>query len=224
MQSTEKKLTERESLDLITSMINKAKNSFHDTGIGAIMWGIVVAISALVKLAEIHFDFRLPFDIFLLTFIAIIPQIFISMKEKKERQVRSHDDVVMDYLWASFGICILLLSHFTNNVEAGLKEMNKSYEAIAGQRPAFHFYEYGLALFLMLYGLPTFVTGAIMKFKPMIYGGIFCWVCCVAVIYTPVKVDLLLTALSAIVAWLIPGIILQKHYRKAKRQRALLNV
>ncbi|MBK7348122.1 MAG: hypothetical protein IPI98_14760 [Chitinophagaceae bacterium] len=72
-------------------------------------------------------------------------------------------------------------------------------------------------LFLILYGLPTFVTGAACRFKPMLWGGIICWVCAIITAYTPVKIDLLLTAFSAIVAWFIPGLIMEKVYRLAKR-------
>ncbi len=56
MSLTEKQLTEKESLDLIAKMISKAKDSYHDTGIGAIMWGALIAVCSLVKLSEIHFD------------------------------------------------------------------------------------------------------------------------------------------------------------------------
>ena len=38
----DKKLSEQESLSLITQMINKAKNSYHDTGMGAMLWGAVI--------------------------------------------------------------------------------------------------------------------------------------------------------------------------------------
>src|SRR5829696_8817636 len=99
----EKKLTEQESLHLITMMINKAKDSYHDTGIGAMMWGAIIALCSLVRLSELHFGFRLPFDIYLLTLVAIIPQIFITIKEKKERKVKSYDDAFIDYLWLGFG-------------------------------------------------------------------------------------------------------------------------
>src|SRR4030095_11486347 len=85
-----KNLTERESLDLITQMINRAKNSFHDTGIGAMMWGAVIAICSLVRLSELHFGYRLPFDIYLLTVAAIVLQIFITIKEKKKRRGKSY--------------------------------------------------------------------------------------------------------------------------------------
>jgi len=86
MENQERTLTEKESLALITQMINKAKDSFYDTGLSSILWGCVIAFCSLEKLAEIQFGYRLPFDIYLLTFVAIIPQIFISLQEKKYKK------------------------------------------------------------------------------------------------------------------------------------------
>ena len=90
--SQENQLTEKESLELITRMINKAKDACHDTGITAIMWGLVIIICSLVRVAELHFGFRLPFDIYILTYIAIIPQIYFSVQEKKRKKARTYDD------------------------------------------------------------------------------------------------------------------------------------
>jgi hypothetical protein len=227
MEAQEKKLSEKESLDLITTMIHKAKDSYHDTGIGVIMWGAVVTICSLVKLSEIQFSFRLPFDIYLLTLAAVIPQIFITIKEKKERRVKSYDDVYMDYLWLGFGICIFLLILIINNIFAGLGPMIQDYKELSKGRTDwidFRFSEFVAPLFLLLYGFPTFVTGAACKFKPMLWGGLCCWVCSVIAIYTPIKIDLLLTAASATMAWLIPGILMEKEYRIYKKEQALANV
>ena len=220
----EKKLSERESLQLITQMINKAKNSYHATGIGAMMWGAVVAVCALVKLSEIHFDYRLPFDIYLLTLVAIIPQVFITIKEKKEQKVKSYDDVYMDYLWLGFGITIFLLIHVVNNVFEVWGPVASEYKLLTGNPSAFHFSEFITPLFLILYGMPTFVTGAACKFKPMLWGGLLCWVCSVITVYTNVKIDLLLTAVSAFFAWFIPGILMEKEYQKAKKEFLAANV
>jgi hypothetical protein len=220
----EKKLTERESLELIAQMINRAKNSYHDTGIGAMMWGAVITICSLVRLSELHFNYRLPFDIYLLTFAAIIPQIFITIKEKKERRVKSYDDAFLDYLWLGFGISIFLLILICNNIFSEWGAWTNEYKPAAGSGNSYGFYEFVAPLFLMLYGMPTFVTGAAFKFKPMLWGGMFCWVCSIATIYTSIKIDLSLTALSAIVAWFIPGILMEREYQKAKKEQASLNV
>jgi hypothetical protein len=93
MSESEKHLTEKESLDLITQMINKAKESYYDTGVSAIMWGALITFCSLEKLAELQFSYQLPFDIFLVTLAAIIPQIIISKKENRERKVKSYDDI-----------------------------------------------------------------------------------------------------------------------------------
>jgi uncharacterized protein with PQ loop repeat len=227
MSQQEKQLTEKESLDLITMMINKAKESYYDTGLSAIMWGAIIAICSLEKLAELQFGYRLPFDIYLLTIIAVIPQIFIIRKEKKERKVKSYDEVYMDYVWLGFGICIFLMIFIINNIAADLDPVIKQYNELAKGRTDwtdFKFAEFVLPLFLLLYGLPTFVTGAACKFKPMLWGGIFCWICCIVTIYTTIKIDLLLTAASAIMAWLIPGILIEKEYRIYKKQQAAADV
>ena len=217
-------MTEKESLELIASMINKAKDSYHDTGIGAIMWGSIIAICSLVKLSEIQFGYRLPFDIYLLTIIAVIPQIFITIKEKKERKVKSYDDAYMDYIWLGFGICIFLMIFIINSIFSVWGPVAEEYRELTGHTSPFSFREFIAPLFLLLYGLPTFITGAACKFKPMLWGGIFCWTCCIITIYTTIKIDLLLTAASAIMAWLIPGILMEREYRIYKKEQASLHV
>lgn len=224
MNTTDNQFTEKESLALITAMINKAKESCHQTGISSIMWGLVVAICSLTKFAEIQFNFRLPFDIYLLTVIAVIPQIFFSIKERREKKVITWEDGFVNYVWLAFGISIFLLILITNFIGYNLQPVLEKYESLAGSPSPFRFYEYISPLFLMLYGIPTFITGAGTKFRPMILGGIFCWVASVITIFTPGKTDLLLTALAAILAWLIPGIILERDYRKAKKKLEEKNV
>ena len=208
-----KLLSEKESLALITQMINKAKDSYHSTGMGAMMWGAVITICSLVRLAEFHFGFRLPFDIYLLTLVAIIPQVLITIKEKKSQKVKSYDDPFMDYLWLGFGICIFLLIHTINLLSSDLEPITDEVKK-SGIASSFHLYEYIAPFFLILYGLPTFVTGAACKFKPMLWGGLLCWACCIITVYTSVKIDLLLTAFSALMAWFIPGMIMEKEYRE----------
>ena len=224
MTQQEKQLTEKESLALITQMINKAKDSYHDTGIGAMMWGAIIAICSMVKLSEIHFEYRLPFDVYLLTIVAIIPQIFLTIREKKERKVKTYDDAYMDYIWLGFGICIFLLIFITNAVFRIWGPVAIEYRELTGHLSPFSFSEFISPLFLLLYGLPTFITGASCKFKPMLWGGIFCWICCLITVFTTIKIDLLLTAASAIMAWLIPGILMEKEYKVYKMEQASINV
>ena len=188
------------------------------------MWGTVIAVCSLVRLSEIHFEYRLPFDIYLLTFIAVVPQIYFTIKEKKARKVKTYGDAFTDYLWTAFGICIFLMVYITGNLNTEWSPVAKEYKQLTGHSASFSVYEFSAPFFLLLYGLPTFVTGTSMRFKPMFFGGLFCWVCSIVTVHTTIKIDLILMALSAVFAWLIPGIIMEKDYRKAKQGLAQANV
>jgi len=212
----EQTFNEKESLKLINEMIGKAKNSCHDKGIGPILWGSVITICSLVTFFRIQYNFKLPFDIWLLTLLAVIPQIILSVKEKRERKVKNYNDDAMDYVWMCFGIAIFLLIHINTHLIDALNEVFIDQKTVGGKLHDFNFSSYSTSMFLLLYGMPTIISGGIMKFRPMLFGGILCWVCCVITVYTNIKIDLLLTALSAIGAWLIPGIILWLRYKKGK--------
>ncbi len=220
----DKELSYQESLQLINTMINKAKDSYHDTGIGAMLWGAVIATCSLVRFAEIYFDFRLPFDIYLLTLAALVPQIFITIRERRERKVRSYDDRFNNFVWLAFGISIFLLIHVINLAFDSWAPVAGEYKTLTGNNPAFRLSEFIAPLFLILYGLPTFITGASFRFRPMLWGGLFCWACSIITVYTDFKIDLLLTALSAIMAWFIPGLLMKKEYTQTKKKEALAHV
>ena len=214
MAAEEKTMSEKESLELITTMINKAKNSYHEKGIGPILWGSIITICSLVTFFRLQYNFELPFDIWLLTLIALIPQLFFSIRDRKKRKTKSYNDDAMDYVWFSFGIAIFLLIHINMNLVGVLNTVFADYRNLGGKAPDFNYFNYSSAMMLLLYGIPTVVTGGIMKFKPMLYGGILCWICCVVSVYTDLKIDMLLTALAAIFAWLVPGIVLWRRYKK----------
>ena len=190
----EKPFSGQESLQLITEMINQAKNSFVDSGVGPLSWGVLVTFCSLFTFAQMQFNFSIHFDIWILTFLAFIPQVYFSYREKKSRQFVSHDEQAMIYTWRAFAIVMFLLIHYTTFIHP------------TDSNP----------LFLLVYGIPTYITGGIKNFKPMTAGGIICWVCCIIAVYTSFKIDMLLIAVSAASAWLIPGIILRRKYLKLK--------
>lgn len=190
----EKELTQQESLRLINEMIGKAKKSYVTKGIASMVWGVLIVLFSLLTWAQLQYKFVLGFDVWLLVFVAVIAQIYFSVKEKKQKQFTGHDELTMRYLWSTFGICIFILSFY--NSKFGGDETT--------------------TLYMMLYGIPTFITGGIFKFKPMIFGGLICWALSVLSIFTPLKTDMLFMAACGLFAWLIPGIILWNKYQKQK--------
>lgn len=215
----EKKMSEQESLALITKMIHTAKNSFVDTGIGPILWGTVISICALVQTAQIHYDFIFPFDIWLLALVAILPQIWISIQENKERKARSWTDQIITYVWMTFGIGVFITNFISSTYAQQIGPVLQEYSRLTGKSTSLYFWNYGTSYLLFLYGVPTVITAAAHRFRLMLVGGILCWVCSIIGVYTPIKIDFLMMAACAIASWLIPGIVLRKKYllqRKSK--------
>jgi len=190
----EKMLTEKESLALIATMISKAKNSYIESGIGPLCWGILITFCSLMTYARVTFHFDIGFDIWLLSLFALVPQIFFTWRSKKQKNFTSHDEIMMNYVWVTFVICMFLLSFYHSKVHT----------------------TNSLGLYMMLFGVPTFITGGIRKFRPMIIGGIICWICSIASYYIGFPNGMLLMALSSAAAWLLPGIILRRRYLKLK--------
>jgi len=111
--SNEKQLSEKESLQLITDMIQKVKSSYHDKGIGPLLWGTVVAIASFVSYLQMAFNFVLPFDIWWIVLGAIIPQIILVNQDRKTQKIKRHEDEALNAVWMVYAITIFGLSFFS---------------------------------------------------------------------------------------------------------------
>jgi hypothetical protein len=190
------KLTNNESLKLITEMIGKAKSSYHSNGKSSILWGIIIFVCSMVDFLKIQFKFKIGFDIWWLMFVALVPQFYMIFKNRKSKNFVSYEETTMSFIWCAFAASVIMLMFYDAHYNAPHTE----------------------SLFLMLFGLPTFITGGMFRFKPMIAGGIICWILFAVSLYTGFKINLLLMALAALSAWLIPGIILLKKCKKEAQQ------
>ena len=217
----EKKLTEQESLALISTMIQRARGSYHDTGVSLLLWGNVVFLASIVSYFQKAYDFSIGFDVWLILPIAIVPQIVISIKERKNKQFKSHTDLAINAVWLVYSFTIFGLVAYSNIIPAAttaiLKQegwqMMKHYtaaqkpdEVLTPVVPSLY------SLFMLLYALPTLVTGLVKKFTPMIAGACLAYVLFIVSCFTASKYDMLLGAVVALVCWLIPGVILRKRY------------
>lgn len=223
--SQEKQLTEKESLQLITEMIQKAKAShFHENGTSAILWGSVIGFCGLFTFFQMHYDWKIGFDVWLLTLVAIVPQVFISIQERKRRVVKSDKSMAIDAIWAVYGISIFALIFYLNVIGKQtdrllVGEGKEVFIKDAATGTVEHLIpfvpSYG-SLLLMLYAIPTLATGIASKFRPMIIGGIICYALFAVSCYTDRKYDFLMNGIAGILNWLIPGLILRSRYLKGK--------
>jgi hypothetical protein len=192
----EESLSEIESMRLINEMISKAKSSYITTGAASLVWGALIVFCSLLTWLQIHLNYFFVVDVWLLTIVAVIFQVYFSVKESKQRNFVAHDETINTYVWSAFGICIFLLSFYSS-------KFGNNGQSIS-------------SLFMLLYGIPTFITGGVYKFKPMIAGGIICWALSIISMFTDTEIDMLLMAASGLFAWLIPGIILWRKYQKKR--------
>jgi len=186
------KLTPLDSLQIIEEMINKAKNNFAENGFLYLLWGWVIFVCAIVHFILIKINFLVhPESVWALTWLTIIFQIFYLSKNKNKEKVKNYTDDIVGFIWMSFGICMGLTAFILAKADC-----------------CFLLY----SLFMMLYGIPTFLAGAVMQFKPLKIGGICCWVLSIVSTFISFQNVLLLFALAVVIAWIIPGYLLRKKY------------
>lgn len=222
MLDNDKPMNEQESLALISEMIGKAKASFHENGSSAILWGSVIGLAGLVSFAQKIGNFSIGFDIWLLVMAAIIPQVIISVKESRRRKVIGYDTHMLDAVWTVYWISLVALLFYINIVPgisdkffiAGGKQLLvKNIDS--GAIENFHlFIPSSASIYIILFAIPTLVTGMGRRFKPMLWGGVACYLFFVISCFTASKWDPLLMGLAGIFNWLIPGLILRKRYLK----------
>jgi hypothetical protein len=194
MNPEEINMTEAESMQLISSMINRAKNRFNETGFLYLLWGWVVLICCITQfVAAYFFNYVSAYHIWFLTWIVLIYQVFFLRKKRKFRKVRTYTDDINQFVWITFFICGMLLVFILMQF--------KTYEVI---NPAV----------LVMYGMPIFLSGIILKFRPLLIGGIFCWVFAAASPFINTEFQLLLIAGSIISGWIIPGYLLKQKFKK----------
>jgi hypothetical protein len=74
------------------------------------------------------------------------------------------------------------------------------------------------SVYLIFYSIPTFSIGIGRRFRPMLVGGIACWILAILSTLTPPPYQMLCLTAGAQFAWFIPGLMLRKCYLKAKKQ------
>lgn len=221
----EKKMSEQESLELITSMINKAKGQYHESGTGPILWGTVVGIAGLTSFAERYWNFRLGCDIWWIVLLAFIPQIVISIREGRQKKAVAYSEAYLNSIWLVFGVSVFMLTFYFNVIPGASEHLmaaeNESLwikDLRTGElRQARPFVLSAQSLLLLLYAMPTLATGVAQKFRPMVIAGVLCYGFFIASCFLPNTYDLLLNGIAGICNWLIPGLILRNRYKTGKR-------
>lgn len=181
-----------ESMEIISNMINKAKNKLADDGFLLIFWGWLVTITALthyvfLKLnmynGEILWAILMPLG-------GIFSAIYGS-KQNKKKTVKTYIDSYLSYLWGAFGIALFLT--IVSGSQFGIKP---TYFCL-----------------MILYGFATFVSGGLLGFKPLIFGSLVSFLCAIIAIFLNDTDQLLIISIALLGSYIIPGHLLRIKYK-----------
>jgi len=187
----------KQSLLLIESMINRAKDKFAEDGSMYLLWGWVVFVCSLTQFVLMHF-FKYPYHyvVWFASWIIVIYQLVYIRKKIRRRRVRTYTGYILGYVWLTFVIVIFLLAFLIGRLTEG------------------DYYMHISPILLTIYGIPIFLSGIILRFKPLVIGGIGCWILSiVAMLIENYDYQFLLIPLAMIIAWIIPGYLLRAKYK-----------
>ncbi|MFT4154168.1 hypothetical protein [Parafilimonas sp.] len=188
----EKQLSGEESFKLINRMIHEAKGYFYESGLGGIIYGVSIFICCLLASLFESQIIRFPFHpLFLLTPVFFI-QGWVQYKEEKKKKAKIFTDEAIDYVWV--GYFLTTFAALCGNF------VNAGYIIIT--------------IILFLTAFACFITGMLAKFRYQVVCGLMCMLIAIASFFVQNANIYLLMAATAIIVWLIPGLILRAHFRK----------
>ena len=190
------------NIKIIEDMMYSARKEVKDNGAYFLLWGWLVFIAAMGQMIihwlgygqnVISLGSNVKVEIDGITWLILMPlggilSVLISRKQQKEEKVKTWFDDVMKYLWIAFGAVLFIILFAMNYLNVNL-----------------------FPILIALYGLGLFVTGGTLKFRPLIIGGIVCWVLAMVSLFVSNEYATLCLALSVLIGYIIPGYILKRQ-------------
>lgn len=189
----EEQFSPEDSLQLIQSMIDKAKNTVADNSFYFLLWGWLVFIASLVQFVMkviLHSPYH--YLAWCLMFVGLVASTWYGYNEHRQKRVRTYVGELLNYLWIGILMSYVLIGFIF---------------ARTGWENCSPFY-------MLLYALGNFVSGRALKFAPLVWGAIACWVLAVIATFTSFNTNILLGALAILCSNIIPGFLLKKKFRK----------
>lgn len=195
-------LTERQSLDLIQTMIRQAQGRFSQDGSHYLMWGWLVLIASLTNYLLLKAGYAEYGSLaWLLMPLGGMGAWLLSRREARQSRPRTYVDRVMSYLWGGVGIT-LFLTFFLLNTHIGSSD---------NAPPVWNLSTYPVVL--LLYGLGLFTSGGLLRIPALIAGAVVCWLLAIVSNFQPFDNQLLCLAGAMLAGYIVPGFILRARFR-----------
>lgn len=193
MRNNDRDITPEESLKLITSMIETTKHTISDTSHFYLLWGWAVIIGCLLQFyLKVIANYPHHYYAWFVTVVAAVVHIFFIVRHGKREVVRTFISDANSYLWTSLGMSFIVLAFVFAKFG----------------------WQYSFPIYILLYGIGTYVSGCFLKFRPFIIGGICCYIIAAITPYLQYDFQILITAFAILISYVIPGHLLRSSYRK----------
>ncbi len=185
--NSEQKLSSEESLAIITEMIATARGSIKGSSFYFILWGIVISLANFAHFYLMEFtDFHSPFWVWLVTIPAWIGSMWYGIRKGRSANASTYSGSLIMWTWLAFTFTILII-------------------IFSGK-----FFMILPSLIMIVAAIPTFLTGLIIKFKPLIIGGSLFWILGPIGLMLDSPAAMVISGIAMIVGYLIPGILLNR--------------
>lgn len=187
---TEENFSPEKSLQLIQSMIGKTREDMSANAIYFLVWGWLAFVACVGQFILKHiYGHPRHYLVWLVVFIGIAFSIYNSSREQKRRKAKTYISESIGHLWMGMGISFFVLSIILTKIGWY-------------NQPAFPF-------FILLYGLGTFVSGSIIRFRPLVIGGVMAFGMAVGATYAAYDYQMLFGAAAILVSYIIPAYLLR---------------
>ena|SRR5688572_16731857 len=188
METENQILTTQQSLDIITKMIRQAHGNVKRNSVYLILWGVVIALANIGMFSLMWLNYPRPYLVWLIAIPAWILTIYFSYRSSKNARATSHLDRVNSFLWFSYGLIIFTIVAFGYKINFQLNPV-----------------------ILLISAVPAFVSGIIIKFRPLAIGGILFWIFGIVCFLVEGPWQYLIGAIAVTTGHLIPGLMLRNN-------------
>jgi hypothetical protein len=191
----EKELSPQESISIISSMIEKTRHSFSDSSHYFLLWGYAAFIGCIGQYVLMFQGYEKHYMAWWVTVVALVVHIYFIIRDTRRERVSTYVSEANGYLWMGLGFSFMVLAVIFSNIG----------------------WQYCLPFYVLFYALGTFVSGNMIKFRPMIIGGALSFVISAVCAFASYDYQLLLAGLSLLTSYIIPGHLLRAQYQKQIR-------
>ena len=154
MENEEKMMSGEESLRIITEMINRTKVNIRQGSFHLLFWGWLIFGCSMSEYFLYKFsNFTHPYYVWFFVVPGVVVSMVYGFTTGRKSKVSTYGGKL--YMWTWIGFLIAAIVLFIVH--------SKSMQTVA-------------PYILLLAGFTTFVSGFIIKFRPLIIGGLTFWI------------------------------------------------